>query len=265
MASQGVTAANSRLAQMQMRFQQKQQQEREQRRIEMTDESGNNVDEVAETKRITNGKVRQMFDDRRRGAGIDRANPLKPIAATSKVTTSVVRQAGGAVHNTLHTRNGNTTTVRTRVSPNVSGNTTQSRNPTKRMQNGNTEALTKEMSSLSLGLQSPVERNNNDVLGRVKSSNSLKLNPVVTKKSPSPAPPVAKGITNTTPAAPSTRVTPVSRPSSNSKTPKQRTAVISLKVGICFSSFLMRPLRFISKFQNFSLRLFISYFIFKLN
>ncbi|XP_004530684.1 uncharacterized protein LOC101449949 [Ceratitis capitata] len=229
MASQGVTAANSRLAQMQMRFQQKQQQEREQRRIEMTDESGNNVDEVAETKRITNGKVRQMFDDRRRGAGIDRANPLKPIAATSKVTTSVVRQAGGAVHNTLHTRNGNTTTVRTRVSPNVSGNTTQSRNPTKRMQNGNTEALTKEMSSLSLGLQSPVERNNNDVLGRVKSSNSLKLNPVVTKKSPSPAPPVAKGITNTTPAAPSTRVTPVSRPSSNSKTPKQRTAVISLK------------------------------------
>ncbi|XP_054726058.1 zinc finger C2HC domain-containing protein 1C isoform X2 [Anastrepha obliqua] len=190
MASQGVAAANSRLAQMQMRFQQKQQQEREQRRLEMTDEGAGTTDEVVGAKRITNGKVRQMFDERRRGAGIDRANPLKPIASTAKAPSPIARQAGGAIQNLHQTKNGNTPTVRMRVVSNANNVSTHARSPPKRLQNGNTDALSKEMSSLSLGLHSPEDRNNNrnNVVGRAKSSNSLKLNPVVTKKSPTPAP-----------------------------------------------------------------------------
>uniref|UniRef100_A0A0K8UKR4 Uncharacterized protein n=1 Tax=Bactrocera latifrons TaxID=174628 RepID=A0A0K8UKR4_BACLA len=233
MASQGVAAANSRLAQMQMRFQQKQQQEREQRRLEMTDgEGASNLEEVVDTKRITNGKVRQMFDERRRGAGIDRANPLKPITSTAKGTSPVMRQTGGAVHNLHQTKNGNTTSVRMRASTNASTGATHVRNPPKRLQNGNTDSLTKEMSSLSLGLHSPDDRNNNnDILGRAKSSNSLKLNPVLTKKTPSPVTQiqVAKRPANTTPTA-ATRVTPTPKTSSATKTIK-RTAVVSLKVG----------------------------------
>lgn len=34
---------------------------------------------AASSRLMGNGKVRQMFDERRRGAGIDRSNPLKPI------------------------------------------------------------------------------------------------------------------------------------------------------------------------------------------
>nr|XP_036217272.1 uncharacterized protein LOC106617256 isoform X1 [Bactrocera oleae] len=213
-----------------MRFQQKQQQERQQRRLEMTDESASNSEEVVDTKRVTNGKVRQMFDERRRGAGIDRANPLKPITSTAKGTSPVLRQTGGAIHNLHQTKNGNTTSVRMRGTTNVSTGSTHVRNPPKRLQNGNTDTLTKEMSSLSLGLHSPDERiNNNDVLGRAKSSNSLKLNPVVTKKSPSPVTSthVAKRPANTTPTT-ATRVTPAPRTSSATKTIK-RTAVVSLK------------------------------------
>ncbi|KAI8046261.1 hypothetical protein M5D96_002463 [Drosophila gunungcola] len=75
----------SRLAQMQMRFQQRTQQEQEVRRRELlgTKTSGEHLataaPSAASTRLIGNGKVRQMFDERRRGAGIDRSNPLKPI------------------------------------------------------------------------------------------------------------------------------------------------------------------------------------------
>ncbi|XP_016991924.1 uncharacterized protein LOC108053717 [Drosophila rhopaloa] len=75
----------SRLAQMQMRFQQRTQQEQEVRRRELlgTKTSVENLataaPSAASTRVIGNGKVRQMFDERRRGAGIDRSNPLKPI------------------------------------------------------------------------------------------------------------------------------------------------------------------------------------------
>uniref|UniRef100_A0A1A9VLJ7 C2HC/C3H-type domain-containing protein n=1 Tax=Glossina austeni TaxID=7395 RepID=A0A1A9VLJ7_GLOAU len=81
MASRGV-AANSKLAQMQMTFQRKQLLEREQKKIALT--SGDGPTERTLTKgTIGNGKVRQMFDDRRRGAGIDRSHPLKPITTTT--------------------------------------------------------------------------------------------------------------------------------------------------------------------------------------
>ncbi|KAL9900904.1 uncharacterized protein ACN427_007884 isoform 1-T8 [Glossina fuscipes fuscipes] len=87
MASQGV-AANSKLAQMQMTFQRKQLLEREQKKIALT--SGDGPAERTLTKGpIGNGKVRQMFDDRRRGAGIDRSHPLKPITTTTTTTRNV--------------------------------------------------------------------------------------------------------------------------------------------------------------------------------
>lgn len=69
-----------------MRFQQRTQQEQEVRRRELV-ATKSHVDELtaigapsaATSRVIGNGKVRQMFDERRRGAGIDRSNPLKPI------------------------------------------------------------------------------------------------------------------------------------------------------------------------------------------
>ncbi|XP_034485609.1 uncharacterized protein LOC117790308 [Drosophila innubila] len=70
----------SKLAQMRMRFQQKTHEEKEQRRQEL-----NIATETATAARgassrlMGNGKVRQMFDERRRGAGIDRSNLLRPI------------------------------------------------------------------------------------------------------------------------------------------------------------------------------------------
>ncbi|SPP82847.1 Hypothetical predicted protein [Drosophila guanche] len=41
---------------------------------------------------VGNGKVRQMFDERRRGAGIDRSNPLKPIGGATTPPAQPARQ-----------------------------------------------------------------------------------------------------------------------------------------------------------------------------
>jgi len=77
----------SRLAQVQLKFQQKQLQDKERRKIELTStikhQANGETPPPTATKTIGNGRVRQMFDDRRRGAGIDRSHPLKPIAVTS--------------------------------------------------------------------------------------------------------------------------------------------------------------------------------------
>lgn len=67
-----------------MRFQQKTQAEQLQRRQEHhlnTPAAATNTTSprAASSRLMGNGKVRQMFDERRRGAGIDRSNPLKPI------------------------------------------------------------------------------------------------------------------------------------------------------------------------------------------
>ncbi|KAH8344016.1 hypothetical protein KR084_003159 [Drosophila pseudotakahashii] len=68
-----------------MRFQQRTQQEQEVRRRELmatkttVENLATAAPSAATTRLIGNGKVRQMFDERRRGAGIDRSNPLKPI------------------------------------------------------------------------------------------------------------------------------------------------------------------------------------------
>jgi hypothetical protein len=77
MASQGSTGV-SRLSQMQMRFQQKQMQENAQKKTELY----NNFDLNSS---IGGGKVRQMFDERRRiVAGIDKSYLLDPIVTNKK-------------------------------------------------------------------------------------------------------------------------------------------------------------------------------------
>ncbi|XP_068156738.1 uncharacterized protein [Drosophila tropicalis] len=92
MASQGDgEPRTSRLQQMQMRFQQKTHQEQEQRRADLATAKKNG--NSALTSATHPGKVRQMFDERRRGAGIDRSNPLKPIA--SVVSTSSLTSPKG--------------------------------------------------------------------------------------------------------------------------------------------------------------------------
>ncbi|KFB36463.1 AGAP004068-PA-like protein [Anopheles sinensis] len=150
MDSQGPTAAvragaptgvgSSRLAQMQMRFQQRQQQERDQRKIDQistrtttttttaavvtssngrttTNSAASATVELSERLNATSlsstlgaGKVRQMFDERRhRVAGIDKSYPLQPIqtktTATGVATTTMT--AAAAATNGNYTVNGN--------------------------------------------------------------------------------------------------------------------------------------------------------------
>ncbi|XP_022210946.1 zinc finger C2HC domain-containing protein 1C isoform X2 [Drosophila obscura] len=71
----------SKLGDMRMRFQ---KAEEERRRNLLTGRPGGNglataAPSAVSSRLVGNGKVRQMFDERRRGAGIDRSNPLKPI------------------------------------------------------------------------------------------------------------------------------------------------------------------------------------------
>lgn len=109
MATQG-----SRLAQMKMRFQQKQQEEREQKRVDMVRtkpvSGGRDTDDKLSAT-LGAGKVRQMFDERRqRSTGIDKSYPLQPIAprtspsvskttvtTTVRRTTTVGKQTNGTV------------------------------------------------------------------------------------------------------------------------------------------------------------------------
>ncbi|KAH8414206.1 hypothetical protein KR215_000284 [Drosophila sulfurigaster] len=71
-----------------MRFQQKTHEEKELRRQELSLSTAAPTAAAAAAPRgvssrlVGNGKVRQMFDERRRGAGIDRSNPLRPIGDT---------------------------------------------------------------------------------------------------------------------------------------------------------------------------------------
>ncbi|KAI8123149.1 Zinc finger C2HC domain-containing protein 1C [Lucilia cuprina] len=242
MASQGVTA-NSRLAEMQlneswagrrlvealsqlppsnfsssldMKFQKKQMLEREQKKLALT---GGDISQASKTT-IGNGKVRQMFDDRRRGVGIDRSHPLRPIAtsptSTSLTTRNVTQQpgsnkrpVGGANVSRRVIKNSTlmqSTTSSTYSDKNVSnGNNNIFNNNLDELDNIDNETFPKEFSSLSLnnthtmGSRVTDDRdfdNNsneeNDILGGTvviskrtsPTSNGIKLNPVITKKSP---------------------------------------------------------------------------------
>ncbi|KAH8310251.1 hypothetical protein KR044_000229, partial [Drosophila immigrans] len=67
-----------------MRFQQRTHEQQEQRRVELGlhAAAAPAAPRGASSRLVGNGKVRQMFDERRRGAGIDRSNPLRPIGET---------------------------------------------------------------------------------------------------------------------------------------------------------------------------------------
>ncbi|XP_037941708.1 zinc finger C2HC domain-containing protein 1C isoform X1 [Teleopsis dalmanni] len=209
MASEGATVSTtSRLTMMQMRFQQKQLQEREQRRMEMVGVGS----QAANDKSVGAGKVRQMFDERRRGAGIDRSNPLKPISGSSTKSTNQSKNVGSTPNGSANVTNSTITTTTLRNKPNQPkpkppANVRQPINtirntPGARGTNGiqrsngnnNTDetdfldntTFPKGFSSLSLKDNNNSDSNNNDsnTTSRLSSSNSIKLNPVVTKKSP---------------------------------------------------------------------------------
>ncbi|CAH0550015.1 unnamed protein product [Brassicogethes aeneus] len=81
----------SRLAEMQARFQQKQMQEKEEKLLRLYENQQQRAfDRVGRGSAGSNtsvgstggGKVRQMFDERRQKAGVDRSYPLEPLKST---------------------------------------------------------------------------------------------------------------------------------------------------------------------------------------
>jgi len=75
----------SRLAQMQARFQQRQMQEKEEKLLKLYETQQQrafervNRNSPGSMTQLPPGKVRQMFDERRQKAGIDKSYPLEPI------------------------------------------------------------------------------------------------------------------------------------------------------------------------------------------
>ncbi|KAH8341156.1 hypothetical protein KR074_004238 [Drosophila pseudoananassae] len=144
-----------------MRFQQRTQQEQESRRRELV-ATKTHADELtaigapsaATSRLIGNGKVRQMFDERRRGAGIDRSNPLKPIGTLPSPPAQTQSQ------------------TKARPQPSVN-------------------RLAKGISTMSLKEPGTIQRrsiandNNNNKYGTPRNVNANRnLKPVVTRKSP---------------------------------------------------------------------------------
>lgn len=87
----------SKLAQMQARFQQKQMQEKEEKLLKLYENQQQRVFErVGRGSAGSNtsvgstggGKVRQMFDERRQKAGVDKSYPLEPLKAKTSVRGS---------------------------------------------------------------------------------------------------------------------------------------------------------------------------------
>lgn len=232
MASQGTTT--SRLAQIQMRFQQKQLQIREQRKIEMTTPKTIASSEIMENEpplklnlkstttttttknlntSIGNGKVRQMFNERRRGAGIDRSNPLKPItsrsssSSSSTITTSTITKSNNARKLDRTTTNKLTAIRNSNGNDHVDNIYNDHALETYRVNEDDLDRETfpeQQLDNLDNVLPSKLEAlmldsfgedtNNNHQMPETKPKlphSNIKLNPVLTKKSP-PIGPVSK-------------------------------------------------------------------------
>ncbi|CAH1167248.1 unnamed protein product [Phyllotreta striolata] len=106
----------SKLAQMQARFQQKQMQEKEEKLVKLYenqqqrafDKVGrNSAGSTASMTSTGGGKVRQMFDERRQKAGIDKSYPLEPLKPKNNI--KVERKIKPAVN----ARNTGLSTVKT--------------------------------------------------------------------------------------------------------------------------------------------------------
>lgn len=191
-----------------------------------------------------------MFDERRRGAGIDRSNPLKPLPATTKTSLSNSTVAP--------TRNGNAAagrrqtpaaTVRRNLTKRVdtfhhsndelNGNATQKQmastfDQTDHIMN---ETFPKAFSTMSLTEQNTEtngfnERNNNDY-SRTKSSNSIKLKPVLTKKSPTVS--STRTVTSPQGSAGKVRATPRAGAVTSNAQKKTATSQTTVKVGYLYA------------------------------
>ncbi|CAH1169820.1 unnamed protein product [Phaedon cochleariae] len=103
----------SKLAQIQARFQQKQMQEREEKLLKLYENQQQRAfDRVSRGSAGSNtsvsstggGKVRQMFDERRQKAGVDRSYPLEPLKSkTAPRGPSLDRKAAGHIAATTRT------------------------------------------------------------------------------------------------------------------------------------------------------------------
>ncbi|EDW16184.2 zinc finger C2HC domain-containing protein 1C isoform X2 [Drosophila mojavensis] len=167
MASQDASNyPTSRLAQMRMRFQQKTQEEQEQRRQELN-QAVTASPRAATSRLIGNGKVRQMFDERRRGAGIDRSNPLKPIGDSTR-THSLQQQQPQQLQHQQHQITKGLSTMSLKEKP-VSG-----RNLTSDSNNNNNSSSSNNKSN----------NNNNKYSAAGTLTHANRLKPVITRKTP---------------------------------------------------------------------------------
>ncbi|CAH0728124.1 unnamed protein product, partial [Brenthis ino] len=119
----------SRLLQMQARFQQKQLQERElkiaslyeaqqARALDRVRHSPSNGMASTPTPTVTHqpGKVRQMFEERRTKAGIDKSYPLQPIQNTDRMPSKKTLPNGYSKVSTNRTLEKKSSTVKTHTS-----------------------------------------------------------------------------------------------------------------------------------------------------
>ncbi|XP_005188191.1 mucin-2 isoform X3 [Musca domestica] len=250
-----------------MRFQRKQLLEREQKKLALTgSDSGIETTTTTTRNAIGNGKVRQMFEQRR-GVGIDRSHPLKPITTTTTTTTITKTQqnparrlTGGGNATTTATRRTVVTTTRQNTTSTLKSSHSNSSpfasngnlfgDELDSMDNLDSETLPKGFSSLSLDntrvMGPPVSDGNNNsrssngirrdvmdttvTLGRKPTTtNGIKLNPVITKKSPTTTAPRTMAAAQSRTPSSASRTSTVSRTSAASsngtatKSPEKKT------------------------------------------
>lgn len=208
-----------------------------------------------------------MFDDRRRGVGIDRSHPLRPIMTTTSTTSTTVtsrtstqqpattkRLTGGTTTNVTRRQIlSNNTSLQSTVSSTRSvlsvtnGNSDIFNNNLDELDSIDNETFPKEFSSLSLNdthvmgsrvdSTSDLDNNNsndndetssfgNTVVISKKSipkTNGIKLNPVITKKSPTTSTNSLQKTLNKTPGT-NSRTSTLSRTTTGAiKSPLQKT------------------------------------------
>lgn len=207
-----------------------------------------------------------MFDDRRRGVGIDRSHPLRPIMSSTNSTSVTARTSiqqtstnsrltGGAnvskrptVANSILKKSQ---TATTQISLNNSYCTNNKdadngnvfNNDLDELDNLDNETFPKEFSSLSLNdthimgsriiADRDINENSNDessILGGTivinkkpsPKTNGIKLNPVITKKSPT-ATTAKANVQYNKPAGNNNKVSPSKSPTSAVRTPLKKT------------------------------------------
>uniref|UniRef100_A0A6P7GER9 Zinc finger C2HC domain-containing protein 1C-like n=1 Tax=Diabrotica virgifera virgifera TaxID=50390 RepID=A0A6P7GER9_DIAVI len=114
----------SKLVQMQARFQQKQMQEKEEKLLKLYENqqqrafdrvgrgsAGSNDSLHSSNGGLLGGKVRQMFDERRQKAGIDKSYPLEPLKSKSNTKNINIERKNGTVKTTVKSTVQSSTSV----------------------------------------------------------------------------------------------------------------------------------------------------------